>query len=51
MVEIECLNCKKSFTKNYNTEYSGSETCPYCHENMIITIIDNKLVSTFPSQT
>ena len=52
MVEIECLNCRESFTKNYdNTEYSGSVTCPKCNEKMIITIIDKKLVSTLPSRT
>jgi phage FluMu protein Com len=44
MVEINCINCGKDFTRDYDIYY-GVVKCPECNKNMNITVINKKIIS------
>jgi uncharacterized Zn finger protein (UPF0148 family) len=43
MVDIRCVKCGCVFCKNYD-DYSGEVSCPECGRNMLVTVIERKIV-------
>lgn len=43
MVDIKCIKCGNVFSENYD-DYSGAVSCPKCGRNMLVTIIERKVV-------
>ncbi|MCZ7400236.1 MAG: hypothetical protein O8C62_11295 [Candidatus Methanoperedens sp.] len=43
MVDISCIKCGTVFSENYD-DYSGAVNCPKCGKNMLVTVIEMKVV-------